>query len=122
MKKVFHLKLHELRMSSGLSQNEVAEKMKIATGDENFGQTKYQRYESGLHEPNLTQLVAFCQVFHVSADWMLGISESKSQIEGSASVKPSLSVRLEDVRRNAADATASINALQSAIEKLNNTI
>ena len=120
MKKVFHLKLHELRTNCGLSQKEVADKMKVALGDENFGQSKYQRYESGEHEPNLSQLMAFCQVFHVSSDWILGLSDNADQKQ--EGLKPSFNARLDDVKRNAEQATASINALQSAIAKLGKII
>ena len=116
MKKVFPLKLHELRTNFGLSQKEVADKMKAILGDENFGQSKYQRYESGEHEPNLSQLVAFCQVFHVSSDWILGLSDNADQKQ--EGLKPSFNARLDDVKRNAKQATESFKELQSAIEKL----
>ena len=38
------------------------------------GVSTISRYVSGLRIPNATNIIAMCQIFDVSADWLLGIT------------------------------------------------
>lgn len=97
----------------GKSEYNYAPKLGVA-------QQSLNKYMKGETKPPIELLINAASLFGVSTDWLLGLSDESPQ--PSTSITPSLNARLEDVRRNAAEATASINALQSAIEKLNKTI
>ncbi len=58
-------KLKELREQSGLTQKQVAETLSVA-------QPVYQRFEKGIYECNFEQLKTLCDLFDVSADYLLG--------------------------------------------------
>lgn len=96
----------------GGSENNYAPKLGVA-------QQSLNKYLKGETKPPLELLINAAFLFGVSADWLLGIKDEQQPQEP---MKPSISARLEDVKKNAAEATASINALRSAIEKLNKTI
>ncbi len=66
--KIFSERLRELRLSAGLSQQEVSEKLGIR-------QQSYARYENGKGEPNLETLTEIATIFDVSADYLLGLSQ-----------------------------------------------
>lgn len=121
MEKQFHSNLKNLRVKRGMTQPEVAKRMAQLMSDDKFQQQHYSRIETGRGEPTLRQLIAICRTFAVSSDWLLGICE-ESECSSQDGMKPSFGARLDEVKRNAAEATASINALESAIEKLNKTI
>lgn len=40
-------------------------------------QTMYARYERGANELPIRHLLALCQYYHVSADYILGLSDKK---------------------------------------------
>ena len=61
-------KLRERREQLNLTQREVAEKLGVA-------QPVYQRFEKGIYECNYDQLYALCNIFDISADYLLGITE-----------------------------------------------
>lgn len=65
--KIFSKRLRELRLSAGLSQQEVSEKLGIR-------QQSYARYENGKGEPNLDTLAEIAKIFDVSVDFLLGLS------------------------------------------------
>ena len=44
----------------------------------NMTQRKISYIECGKYEPSLDDLVALCRFFHVSADYLLGLSSKKS--------------------------------------------
>lgn len=52
----------------GLTQTAVAEMLGVA-------QPIYQRFEKGTFECNYEQLKSLCEIFDVSADYLLGISD-----------------------------------------------
>lgn len=83
-------------------------------------QQSLNKYLKGETKPPIKLLINAATLFGVSTDWLLGLSEEPNQQR--QSIGSSLGIRLEDVKRNAEQATASINALQTAIEKLNKTI
>lgn len=61
-------RLKECRLSSGLTQTQVAEKLGVA-------QPVYLRFEKGRFECNYEQLVKLSTLFDVSIDYLLGKSE-----------------------------------------------
>ncbi|MBD5131137.1 MAG: helix-turn-helix transcriptional regulator [Clostridiales bacterium] len=65
----FAKRLRELRESYGYTQKQVAEKLHIC-------QQSYARYEIDTGEPSLTTLVKLSQLFEVSVDYLLGISDT----------------------------------------------
>lgn len=61
-------RLKEIRMSSGLTQREVSERLGIVL-------QQYQTYESGRYQMNYDKIVRVCKILNVSADYLLGIDE-----------------------------------------------
>ena len=68
MEKVFKFRLKDLRGSR--TQKEAAKIVGIY-------QQKWQRLESGDNEPDLDLILKLCEKFSCSADYLLGLSESK---------------------------------------------
>ena len=61
-------RLKESRMSSGLTQREVSERLgKVLQ--------QYQTYESGRYQMDYDKIVRVCKILNVSADYLLGIDE-----------------------------------------------
>lgn len=65
LKKLIGGKLKDLRVSKNLSQKEVSD----AVGMTEAG---YQNYEVARRAPSLDKLIALCDYFQVSADYLLG--------------------------------------------------
>ncbi|MCH5157425.1 MAG: helix-turn-helix transcriptional regulator [Clostridiales bacterium] len=61
-------KLKEARIQVGLTQKEVADRLGVA-------QPIYQRFEKGIYECSYEQLKALCDLFDISADYLLGRKE-----------------------------------------------
>lgn len=60
--------LRELRESRDLKQSDIA--MVLGTT-----QQVYSRYETGVNELPLRHLVTLCKFYHVSADYVLGLTK-----------------------------------------------
>ena len=58
-------KLKEAREQAHMTQKEVAQKLGVA-------QPVYQRFEKGTFECTYEQLKALCDIFDISADYLLG--------------------------------------------------
>lgn len=58
-------RMKEARLQAGLTQTQVAEKLGVA-------QPVYQRFEKGVFECSYEQLVILCNLFDISADYLLG--------------------------------------------------
>ena len=58
-------RLKLLRKESGLTQTELAKKLKI-------GQTTIAAYENGTHDPQIFSLIAYADFFGCSVDYILG--------------------------------------------------
>lgn len=58
-------KLKQARESVGLTQMQVATKIGVA-------QPVYQRFEKGIYECSYEQLKALCDLFDITADYLLG--------------------------------------------------
>lgn len=63
----FMKRLYELREKANLKQTELAEKVELKSG-------AISKYEKGLTQPNMDTLIKFAELFHVSTDYLLGIS------------------------------------------------
>ena len=64
--KMFNERLKEVRLESGLNQKQTAIKLEIST-------TCYAGYEQGYRQPDLKTLKKICQLFDVSADYLLDL-------------------------------------------------
>ena len=62
--------LRDLREDHDLTQEQVAKLLGTS-------QTMYARYERGASELPIRHLLTLCQIYKVSADFILGISEHK---------------------------------------------
>ena len=63
-------RLLELRKARKLTRPEAAEAIGIS-------QKSYQRYETGEREPSASVLAALADLYEVSADYLLGLTEEK---------------------------------------------
>lgn len=64
-------RLIEARKKAGLSQTQVANALQIT-------QQQYSRYEKGDNELPLRYLVMLCSLLSISADWILGLTDTSS--------------------------------------------
>lgn len=64
----FTQRLKELRLENGMTQQYLASLL-------NIKQQSYIRYEYGTGEPSLQTLIKLSQIFGVSTDYLLGISD-----------------------------------------------
>jgi len=64
----FSQRLKELRLENGMTQQQVADLL-------NIKQQSYIRYEYGTGEPSINTLIKLTEIFNVSADYLLGISD-----------------------------------------------
>lgn len=62
---VFSKRLKELRLQSGMTQAQIADKLHIR-------QQSYARYEYGTGEPNMQTLYEISEIFGVSIDYLFG--------------------------------------------------
>ena len=69
---IFCDRLKEARLAKALRQRDMADVMGIIN-------RAYQHYEEGSREPNLEKLKLICKLLEVSADWLLGLSDSKER-------------------------------------------
>ena len=68
MKKTFGEKIRDLREDADLNQTELGKAVQMT-------QRRISYIECGKYEPSMDDIVAFCKFFHVSADFLLGITE-----------------------------------------------
>lgn len=69
---IFSENLRELRKEKNLTQKEIAELLYTTT-------PTYSHWENGYQEPNIETIVNICRLFNVSADYLLGVEETKQQ-------------------------------------------
>lgn len=65
----FNENLREARLSAGMSQKDVAEKIGVA-------KSTYSLYESGSREPDVKKIRKLAEILGVSGDMLLGISDN----------------------------------------------
>ncbi len=66
--KLFSDRLKDLRVNANFTQRQIAEMLGMK-------QQSYMRYENNTGEPNLDTVVKLCEIFDVSSDYLLGISD-----------------------------------------------
>lgn len=59
------MKLQELRIKRGLSQQEFAKKLGVSS-------TTLYRYENGINEPSIDTLIKMADIFGTSVDYLIG--------------------------------------------------
>lgn len=69
-------RLKELRESKHISQQRLAIEL-------NVSQATISKYELGQADPDIPTIVQLAEYFHVSADYLLGINDSKQNISDS---------------------------------------
>lgn len=70
---MFAERLKKTREKLGMTQLEAAKMIDIAP-------SSYSAYEVGKQNPKIDVLVRMCEKFHVSADWLLGVENSASEM------------------------------------------
>lgn len=117
------VRLKELR--GNRSQKEIANELGVK-------QQTYSRWELGDRQPKLDEFAALAHHFGVTTDWLLGVEQQQNgesikriiTIDGktteyeSGPIQHGLSSRVRDLKRNAAQATDSINKLLESIDKI----
>lgn len=67
--KRFNERLRELREDNNLTQSKLAQEL-------NIDQRSISFYEIGKYEPNLDTLIKIATFFHVSTDYLLGLTNN----------------------------------------------
>lgn len=62
------VKLCSLRVASGMSQQEIADKLNIT-------RTAYNKYENGKSQPTIDNIAILATVFDVSSDFLIGLTD-----------------------------------------------
>jgi len=65
-------KLRDLREDHDLTQQQVAEYLGTS-------QTMYARYERGANQLPVKHLIKLCQLYNISADYLLGITDNSKE-------------------------------------------
>ena len=68
------MRLRELRNKSGLTQNEIANKLGVS------GQT-ILNWENGIYEPKIGQLIQLADLFNVTVDYLIERKTSDKNID-----------------------------------------
>lgn len=63
-------RIRDLREDHDMTQQQVADYLGTS-------QTMYARYERGANELPIHHLISLCRLYHVSADYILGLSQKK---------------------------------------------
>ena len=64
-------RIKQLRLSNNMTQSELAKKLNITRSSVNA-------WEMGISTPSTTYIVELAQLFHVSTDYLLGLSDNVS--------------------------------------------
>jgi transcriptional regulator with XRE-family HTH domain len=67
----YYPRLRELRVAAGMNQTEIAEALDMQ-------QNQYSRYERGERELPMHLFVKLAEVYGVSLDYMVGLSDEKN--------------------------------------------
>ena len=74
-------KLYELRRASGMSQEELAEKLGVS-------RQAVSKWESGATQPELSKLIELSKLYNVSVDELLSLEHAKSQQDAAEAPTP----------------------------------
>ena len=66
----YQIRLRQLREDHDKTQKEIAEYLGI-------NQTVYSRYETGKNDMKPNQIIALCDYYKVSADYVLGLPQNR---------------------------------------------
>lgn len=69
-KMIYVRRIKDLREDHDLTQQQVADILGTS-------QTMYARYERGANELPVRHLISLCKLYHVSADYVLGLKNTK---------------------------------------------
>lgn len=100
----FGERLFQLRTERGIYQKQLAEYLGVSIGT-------ISNYENGVHFPDLGTLCRFAEYFHVSADYLLGLTESSMPID-------SLNVRLGEGHTVGSVLNSILNLSQPSRQKM----
>ncbi len=84
-------RIKQLREEKHFSQQQLADKLSVT-------QSSVSKYEIGLAEPDMKSIIIMTKLFGVSADYLLGISDSRINVS-SSDLKESEMLILRDFRR-----------------------
>ena len=93
------MRLRELRNKSGLTQNEIANKLSVS------GQT-ILNWENGIYEPKINQLIQLADLFGVTVDYLIERKSNDKKVDDICRVLEKIPI--EDV----------INFIREEIKKL----
>lgn len=97
MEDAFAGNMSKLRKARGLSQ-------RTAAADLGISQALLSHYENGAREPGLGFLCRACKYYGVSADYMLGLSDSPAGPARDDEVLAEIAVQLHELSRRAEQA------------------
>ncbi len=87
-------KLKALRLEKNFTQKQIAERIGLAT-------SAVSSYESGMRYPSYDVLVKLARIFHVSTDYLLGMTNTRNiDVTGLTEDEIELIVRLTDIFKN----------------------
>lgn len=117
MSTTYALRIREIRQKHNLTQTQFAFKI---------GTTKNQlsKYETGLQEVPTKIIIAVCNTFNVSADWLLGIDrgeETKVDVAKSTQMRNAVNRAGKALQKEgitASEKQAIIDQLQALIDRL----
>lgn len=104
-------RLKWLREKHRYSQKEVAEMVGMSTG-------AIQKMEYGTRDPNLEVLSSLCDVYNVSADFLLGRTHNIGDIDTTSMRVHSLQARLEANQEYLLEVSLQINMMEYEINEL----
>ncbi len=105
---MIRIRLKEIRENNDVSQRSVREVLKV-------GKSTYSRWETGEQLIPLTRLNEFCNYFHVSMDYALGISKTDFKTKEIKQLdKNKIGQNLKSIRKE-------LNYTQEELAKLFNT-
>lgn len=91
------IRLKELRKSKNINQQKLALKLNIT-------QAAVSKYELGLSEPDISTLIKIADIFNVSIDYLIGLSDKPIQYyDSNISLKESALInnyrKLDDIQK-----------------------
>ena len=66
-------RMRDLREDADLTQQQVAQELGTS-------QTMYARYERGANEMPIRHLIRLCEIYNVSSDYILGLTDEKRSL------------------------------------------
>lgn len=102
MNEIFTKRLRLLRLNANKKQEDMAKLLNVSA-------VSYGNWERGDAEPSIAKLIKLCQIFHASADWLLGLNDFNQ--EG----------RLSAIKAEAEQSAATLRRLIDEINQMEKT-